>query len=57
MNYKNTQHLNKIGKAMNKQNEKFNKEMEIIKTKILQLKDTMTEDVNREHQPSGRKNQ
>lgn len=33
MNYKNTQHLNKIGKAMNKQNEKFNKEIENIKKK------------------------
>ena len=33
VNYKNTQHLNKIGKAMNKQNEKFNKEIENIKKK------------------------
>jgi len=47
----------KTKRTRHEQNEKFNKEMEIIKTKILQLKDTMTEDVNREHQQSGRKNQ
>ena len=56
MNCKNPEET-KINRTIHKQNEKFNIEMEIIKTKIQQLKDTITEDVNREHQPSGRKNQ
>lgn len=38
MNYKNTQQLNKIGKAMNERNEKFNKEIENIKKKKQQQK-------------------
>ena len=45
--------LNKIRKAMHEQNEKFNKEREFIikkPTEILELKNAMTEEFNRELQ-------
>ena len=43
--------FNKIRKPIHKQNEKFNREVEITKknqTEILELKNTMTEEFNRE---------